>query len=822
MRKPSYQRLILLLVFGGTIASFGNEALPQQQSALTLLQINDVYIAQPEEGQKSGGLARVATLKKRFQSEGRSVELILCGDFLSPSIASSIFKGRQMIEAFNAAGVDIGILGNHEFDFGPDVLRQRLTEAKWKWLVSNVSEESTGKPIGNFPTWLIKDYGGMKVGYVGLCLNGEEISNDRRIGIRIEDPIEVGERMVRELKKRGAEVVVAVTHLDYADDRRLARRCPEIDIILGGHEHKASTTWVGRTLISKADSDAVTAARIDLLRPEEPGKPPEIQYELIQIDGRIPDDPDTAKVAGDYDDRLGHALEAEIGQTREPLDAVSESVRSKESNLGNLWADAMREDTGAEIAIVNAGSIRSNQVIRAGALRVKDLVALHPFGGTVCRIEGSGALVLEALNHGVGRLGESVGRFPQVSGITFRVDSQSPAGDRIRDAKVGGLPLDLKKIYQIAVGDYMLRGGDGFTMLQQARVLVNPEAGNKFTDVLEAYIRKRGEVAPKVEGRIRLESSATPVLAKKPMILDTDMGVDSVMGLLYLLKDPAVDLKAVTICHGIADVDKGASNALRVLELTGHRAIPVAVGPARPLRGERAFPAFWKELANTLGDTLLPEAKAALLAEPAPEVLVNQILSSPEPVTVVTMGPLTNLALALRRDPSIVRNIREVVAMGGAVNGPGNVDEPFVGIRNSVAEWNLYLDPDAAATVLTSGVPLRLIPVEATRQLPVTGAFRDRVTQAKRDQTSELLLSLLGSVQEGIDGGWFFFWDTMAAVAAAHPEVMGSHEATIRIITEEGTQLGRTEPTTDGTPVKVGEEVNLESFERLFLTTLLD
>ncbi|MGD9748076.1 MAG: metallophosphoesterase, partial [Verrucomicrobiales bacterium] len=164
MRKPSYQRLILLLMFGGTMACLGNEALPQRQSALTLLQINDVYIAKPKEGQKSGGLARVATLKKRFQSEGRSVELILCGDFLSPSIASSIFKGRQMIEAFNAAGVDIGILGNHEFDFGPDVLRQRLTEAPWKWLVSNVSEESTGRPIGNYPTWMIKDYGGMKVG----------------------------------------------------------------------------------------------------------------------------------------------------------------------------------------------------------------------------------------------------------------------------------------------------------------------------------------------------------------------------------------------------------------------------------------------------------------------------------------------------------------------------------------------------------------------------------------------------------------------------------------------------------------------------------
>lgn len=798
-----------------------DEGLPQAKSSLTLLQINDVYSALPVDGGNSGGLARVATLKKQIKADGRTVELVLCGDFLSPSIASSVFKGRQMMEAFDRTGVDIAILGNHEFDFGPDVLRQRMLEAKWTWLVSNIREEKTQRPIGDYPTVLVRKYGDLTVGYLGLCLNGDEISPDRRVGIRIDDPLAVGEKMVAELKKQGAGFIVAVTHLDYADDRRLAKRCPDIDLILGGHEHKASTTWVGRTLISKADSDARTVARIDLL-PGETGERPEIQFQLIPIDASLADDPETALIARDYEDRLGMALEVEVGLCRTPLDAVSENLRSGESNLGNLLADAMCEDSGTGIAIINAGSIRSNQVFRPGTLKLRDLVAIHPFGGTVCKVEGPGSLILEMLNHGVGRLGESVGRFPQVSGLSFRVDPAAPVGDRVREAKVGSEPLDPAKTYTFAVGDYMLRGGDGYSMLAAAKVIINPEAGNAIPDVLESYIRKRGEIAPKIEGRIRIAADGIPVLTKTPVILDSDMGIDSVMGLLYLLREPSVALKAITISHGTADVDKGAANCLRVLELTGNRAIPVAAGPNAPLEGTRAFPDFWKEQANTLGETRLPEAKATLNPLSAPEMLVKILSESPTPVTVVAMGPMTNLALALEKDPGIAGKIAEIVAMGGAVDGPGNVDKPFVGIRNGAAEWNMYLDPRAADVVIRSGVKVRLIPVEATRLLPVTPAFRDKVREAKRDMTSELLLGLLDAVEEGIDGGWFFFWDTMAAVSAIHPEVMGSHEETISVILDEGPTLGQTLVDPKGTRVMVGEEVNPDAFETEFLQTILN
>lgn len=819
MNRPVLPLLFLSLSF--LVSASADGILPQDRAILTLLQINDVYTTLPDK-KGLGGLARVATLKKQIAAEGRTVELILAGDFLSPSIASSVYKGRQMIDTFSAAGVDIGILGNHEFDFGPDVLKQRLSEAKFTWLVTNVFEEAAGRPLGGHPTVLLKEYDGVKVGYLGLCLDGDTISPDRRVGIRIEDPLATGEKIVASLKEQGAQVIVAITHLDYADDRLLAKRCPDIDVILGGHEHDASTTWVGRTLISKADSDAVTAARIDIL-PGEAGERPEIQFELIPINDQLADDPTTALVARDYEDRLGMALEVEVGGTRIPLDGVSSALRSRETNLGNFVADAMRADTGAPIAIVNSGSIRVNQVMPTGTLRMKDLVAIHPFGGTVCVVEASGSLILEMLNNGFSELGEDDGRFPQVSGLRCVVDPAAPLGDRVREVVVGEEPLDPARSYQVAVSDFMIRQGDGYKMLANAKVLRIPEAGNVFPDVIEAHIRALGgEIEPKVEGRIRFAGDAAPTLTKRPFLLDTDMGIDSVMGLLYLLREPSVDLRAITISHGTADVASGAANCLKILELTGDRAIPVAAGENAPLQGERSFPGFWKELANTLGETRLPEAKAKLDPLPAPDRILAVLEESETPVTIVAMGPLTNLARALAKNPEAVSKIASVIAMGGAVKGPGNVDKPFVGIRNSVAEWNMYLDPHAANAVLRSGVKLRLVPVEATQALPVTPAFRDALAAAPRDATSGLLLGLLDTVAEGIDSGWFYFWDTLAAVAATKPEVMGNHTLTISIVTEEGPTLGQTLSDPAGVEVRFAEEFNRETFERELLETVLD
>ena len=135
---------------------------------------------------------------------GRTPFLVLAGDFLSPSVASSVFKGAQMIAALNAAGLDMATLGNHEFDFGDDVLITRMHEAKWQWVVSNVVDTATGKPIADAAPYVLRTFGGVKVGFIGLCLNTSEIAPDKLTHTRIVDPLEVAARYLPLLKQEGA------------------------------------------------------------------------------------------------------------------------------------------------------------------------------------------------------------------------------------------------------------------------------------------------------------------------------------------------------------------------------------------------------------------------------------------------------------------------------------------------------------------------------------------------------------------------------------------------------------------------------------------
>jgi 5'-nucleotidase len=473
---------------------------PRADSALTLLQINDVYSTTPVGD--AGGLARVATLKRRLAAAGRTPFLVLAGDFLSSSVASTVFKGEQMIAALNAAGLDMATLGNHEFDFGVDVLIQRMAEARWQWVVSNVVDIQTGKPIGGAAPYVVRTFGTLKVGFIGLCLTSEGISRDKLARIRLIDPLVAAATYLPMLKAARVDVVVAVTHLTFADDRALAERFPQIDVIIGGHEHFPITATENRTLISKAGSDAKFVARIDVNRRRTGGV--ERFYELVPITNALPDDPSAAAVIAAYDARLGPELDVAVGTSAVPLDGVSQRLRSSETNLGNLVADAVRADTGAQIAIVNSGGIRGDRVIGAGVLPRRTLVEIHPFGNVVCEVAVTGRTILAALNSGVSRLPAAAGQFPQVSGLTMRVDPRAAPGSRVSEVRVNGEPLDPGRTYTVAIPDYVLRGGDEYTMFEGARVLISPESGNTMVAALEKYVTEHRDLAPAVDGRITI------------------------------------------------------------------------------------------------------------------------------------------------------------------------------------------------------------------------------------------------------------------------------------------------------------------------------
>ena len=198
------------------------------------------------------------------------------------------------------------------------------------------------------------------------------------------------------------------------------------------------------------------------------------------------------------------------------------------------------------------------------------------------------------------------------------------------------------------------------------------------------------------------DQSALPT----PLIVDTDGGSDDALALLYLLEDPSVEIEAITVSGtGLVHCPIGAANVAGLVALAApSRAIPIACGPAVPVEGDRGFPDDWRTQADGRYGGILPSGEAPAATTDAVGLLVRILHDAPRPVTVLTLGPLTNLALALEADPSIGSEIDHVVVMGGAFSVPGNVHldaHPSA----AIAEWNVYVDPVAAERVLDSAAP---------------------------------------------------------------------------------------------------------------------
>lgn len=473
---------------------------PRGRAPLTILQVNDVYSTVPVDG--AGGLARVATIKKQLIEAGRTPLLMIGGDFLSSSVASTVFKGEQMIAALNATGLDIATLGNHEFDFGVDLLIARMQQAKWQWVIANVIDRRTNALVGGAAPYVIRTVGDLKVGVIGLCIVNESMRTPSlQQRLQLVEPAAAVEKYLPAMKREGANVIIALTHLTFAEDRDLAERFPDIDVIVGGHEHFPITAVEGRTLISKAGSDARFVARIDL---DKRDTRTERFFELIPVTSAVPEDPSAAAVINDWETRLGNEMSEVVATTTVPLEARDLRLRASETNLGDLVADAMRQQVGADVALVNSGGIRGNREYPAGELTRRDLIQMHPFGNVVCKIEVTGRQLLTVLNHGVSKLPGVDGQFPQVSNMTFRVVQSAPAGSRVRDLRIGNAPMELDRTYTLALPDYVMQGGDGYDMFTGARVLVTKEAGALIVSALETAVKGK-TISPRTEGRIVIE-----------------------------------------------------------------------------------------------------------------------------------------------------------------------------------------------------------------------------------------------------------------------------------------------------------------------------
>jgi 5'-nucleotidase/UDP-sugar diphosphatase len=506
MTSPNRRQTLGLGLGAGLAAGLGGTAAaapaPASDPTFTLLLVNDLY--QMAEADGRGGFARLAAIVKAERARGVPLLYVHAGDTLSPSLMSGIDRGAHIIELLNIAPPDVFVPGNHEFDFGPAIFAQRMGEATFPVLAANLRDEG-GRPLPGLRDRMVVPLGGIRVGLVGIALASTPEKSQAGT-LRFEPEIETLSRQVQALRMEGVDLVVGIGHTDRAtDDAIVAARL--VDILLSGHDHDLVLRYDGQTAMAESGYDAQYVTAIDVTATVSgSGRTRSVAWRpsfRIHDSAQVTPDPETLAVVRRLEASLSRELALPVGQIRDPLDSRTASVRVREASFGNLVADAMRASTGAEIAVINGGGIRGNQLYPAQTtLTRRDILSELPFGNTIVMVSLTGAQVRTLLEGALADWGRPAGRFPHVSGLVVTVDPAAPVGRRITALTVDGAPIEPERTYTVAANDFLYEGGNGYGELARGRTLVGRSDGKLVANEVIAYIRAHAPLPAPAEGRI--------------------------------------------------------------------------------------------------------------------------------------------------------------------------------------------------------------------------------------------------------------------------------------------------------------------------------
>ena len=490
------------------LASSAEEALAQaaQQGAtptFRLLLVNDIYKLSGSPGNR-GGFAKLAAIARAERATGVPMLYAHAGDMYSPSLMSGFDQGAHTVELLNVVPPDVFVPGNHEFDFGKEVYLKRRAESKSLFMAANLRHED-GSQLPGHEDRKIYDLGPVKVGVFGVALASTPLMSSAA-GFKFSDEMAAVREHSKALRDAGADIVVAVTHTDFLRDIEIARS-RLVDVLLTGHDHDLRISYDGRTAMveSGEEGEYVTAIDMYCTIAEKDGKRTVTWRPAFRpIDSTlVTPDPEAQAVVKKYEAELSKELDVNIGVTETDLDSRGATVRAQEAAIGNLIADAIREQTGADAAITNGGGIRANKQYAAGTtLTRRDVLSELPFGNSTVMVEITGKDIKDALENGVSQVDNRAGRFPQVSGMKVVYDAKAAVGSRILSVEIGGKPFDPAAKYKVASNDFMFGGGDGYAALGRGRTLIGKTDGTLMANVVMGHIRKLGKVTSKVEGRI--------------------------------------------------------------------------------------------------------------------------------------------------------------------------------------------------------------------------------------------------------------------------------------------------------------------------------
>lgn len=470
---------------------------------LTLLGVGDIYNFDGD-GHR-GGFARLNAVARAERAAHPDMLYVFDGDMLSPSLLSGLDHGQNTIDMTNLVPFDIAVPGNHEFDFGPQNFAAKMRDSRYPWAAINITRaDGTALPGLGGVMW--KTIAGLRIALIPVAQDTSPEVSDTG-DLKFLGTVATGIAAARAARAEGADLVIGVVQTDRDNDDKLIAS-HAFDVILSGDDHLNAMYYDGITAYVETSIDARFLQPVDLTIEvaETAGKrvirwTPAFRW----IDtAAVTPDPATEALIRGYRAKLDATLGEPIGKVTEALDSRRNIVRSEESSMADLIADALLVESRADLVILNGGGIRGDRVYEPGTvLTRKDVLTELPFGNKTVVTALPGRQILAALENGFSQAGSGAGRFPQIAGLNVVWDPSAPPMHRVVSLTRHGKPLAMDQVYKVATNDYLLDGGDGYAALGGGRVIVGKGDGNLMTSDVIAHVRRLGTVSIATDGRLR-------------------------------------------------------------------------------------------------------------------------------------------------------------------------------------------------------------------------------------------------------------------------------------------------------------------------------
>ena len=451
-------------------------------------------------GFEQGGMASLAGWVAQVRSRAPDRTLLLdAGDTWQGTFTSNANKGESIVKAMNLMRYDAQALGNHDFDWGQEILQQRAKDASFPFLAANLLDSTTGRVPAYAKPWIVKDLGLAKIGIIGLTnpRSPSIVKASSIAGLTFLPAVDAVRRYLPEVRAQ-SDIVVLLTHIGVDEDSELAQAVPDIDVIVGGHTHLALRTarTIGKTRIYQTGAYTENLGRIEITIDRATRRPTAIAGGDVLIpitSGAVRPDPDVAALVAQRRSEGLAITSRVVGSTAVPL----EGIRATEVPIGNLIADALldygrRQSWQTDVAFYNQAGVRGS--LPAGEITFGALYQVLPFANTIVQMELTGVQLKEVLEGAAG----AAGRLHWAGG-SFVYRFSNPNQERVLSATVAGAPLDPARLYRVVTIDYLYTGGDGHTGFKNG---INVKVGDVEVDAVAAYIAANSPVHPKIEGRI--------------------------------------------------------------------------------------------------------------------------------------------------------------------------------------------------------------------------------------------------------------------------------------------------------------------------------